>query len=76
MLSVIEWINDATNKASDFILAPFNSLPGFLKLLLLIGVIFLAVIGLIRVARKALKVVIGIAAAFVILLIVWLIFIK
>ena len=73
---IIDWINNFGDTVSDYILNPFLNLPGFLKFLVVLAIPFLSVVGLIRVARKALKTVVGIACAFIVLLIVWIIFFR
>lgn len=73
---IIDWINNNADKGAKFFLNPIEALPGVLKFLAVIAIVFLAVVGLIRVAHKTLKLVIGIAIAFVIVIAVWLIFFK
>ncbi len=73
---IIDWINNLGNQLVEYILYPLLHLPGLLKFLLVIAIAFLTIIGLIRVARKMLKLVIGVAGAFIILLILWLIFFR
>lgn len=72
---IIDWINNFGDTVSDYILNPFLNLPGF-KIFSSLSNFFLSVVGLIRVARKALKTVVGIACAFIVLLIVWIIFFR
>lgn len=75
-LQIFDWINNYTDQAVDFILQFFFELPGILRFLVLVAVLFLAIIGLIRVASKALKTVVTVASVFLILLIVWMTFLK
>lgn len=70
---IIFWMNDKGEEISNFILTPFYSLPGFIKLIVTCVLIFLTAIGLIGVAKKALKTVVGVACAFIVLLILWLV---
>lgn len=73
---IIDWINETGQKIVDIILNPFYALPGFMKFLVLLAIAFLSVIGLIKVAKKALKTVVGVACAFIVILIVWIILSK
>lgn len=75
-LQIFDWINEYTNKIVDFVLNIFLSLPGIFQFLLLIAIAFLSIVGLVRVATKALKTVIGIASAFLVLLVIWLLFFR
>ncbi len=70
---IVDWINETGQKIVDFILEPFYAMPGFIKLLIVIAIAFLSIIGLIRVARRALKTVVGVACAFIVIMILWLI---
>lgn len=70
---IVDWINETGQKIVDLILKPFCAMPGFLKLLIVIVIAFLSIIGLIRVARRALKTVVGVACAFIVIMILWLI---
>ena len=72
---LLNWLSELGNRATDFILDPYMGLPGYFKFLILIGVIFLSIVGLFHVAKGALKTVIGIACVFIVLLILWIIFI-
>ena len=76
LLQIFNWINDKTSEIADIILEPINSMPGTLKFLIILAITFLSLIGLIRVATKALKTVVGVSIAFLIVLIIWLVFIK
>lgn len=73
---IIDWINETGQKIVDIILNPFYALPGFMKFLVLLAIAFLSIIGLIKVAKKALKTVVGVACAFIVILIVWVILSK
>lgn len=76
LLQIFNWINDKTSEIADIILEPINNMPGTLKFLIILAITFLSLIGLIRVATKALKTVVGVSIAFLIVLIIWLVFIK
>lgn len=76
LLQIFNWINDKTSEIADIILEPINGMPGTLKFLIVLAIAFLSLIGLIRVASKALKTVVGVSIAFLIVLIIWLVFIK
>lgn len=76
LFQVFNWINEKANNIVEIIMEVFNSLPGTLKFLVLIAIAFLSLVGLIRVATKALKTVVGVAIAFLVVLIIWLVFIK
>ena len=71
---LLNWMSEMGDKATDFFLNPYMELPGYFKFLILIGILFLSVIGLFRVAKHALKTVVGIACVFVVLLVLWIIF--
>lgn len=73
---IIDWINETGQKIVDIILNPFYALPGFMKFLVLLAIAFLSIIGLIKVAKKAFKTVVGVACAFIVILIVWIILSK
>lgn len=73
---IVDWINETGEKIVDLILKPFYTMPGFLKLLIVIVLAFLSIVGLIRVARRALKTVVGVACAFIVIMILWLIISK
>lgn len=70
---IVDWINETGQKIVDLILKPFYILPGFMKLLIIVVIAFLSIVGLIRVARRALKTVVGVACAFIVIMILWLI---
>lgn len=67
------WLDNLGNQMTEYILNPFTNLPGYFQFIVLILVGFLSIIGLICVAKKALKTVVGVACAFIVLLIIWLI---
>lgn len=71
---LLNWMSEMGDKATDFFLNPYMELPGYFKFLILIGILFLSVIGLFHVAKHALKTVVGIACVFVVLLVLWIIF--
>ena len=71
---LLNWMSEIGNKATDFFLKPYMNLPGYFKFLILICVLLLSVVGLFHVAKRALKTVVGIACAFIALLILWIIF--
>lgn len=73
---MIEWMNEKAQNIVDIILNPFNVLPGFMKFLVLVAIGLLTIIGLFVFARKALKSVVGIACAFIVVLIVWILLSK
>ncbi len=69
---LLNWMGEMGDKATDFFLNPYMELPGYFKFLVLIGILFLAVVGLFHVAKRALKTVVGIACGFIVLLILWI----
>lgn len=71
---LLNLLSELGNKATEYLLNPYMELPGYFKILILLTVIFLSVIGLFNVAKRAFKTVIGIACVFVTLLIIWVIF--
>ena len=71
---LLNLLSELGNKATEYLLNPYMELPGYFKFLILIGILFLSVIGLFRVAKHALKTVVGIACVFVVLLVLWIIF--
>lgn len=75
-LQVVDWLNNKCEEFAQNILKPLLTLPGFLKLVLVIIIAFLGIIGLFRVAQKAFKIVVGVAVVFVILLVGWLLFFR
>lgn len=73
-MTIINWISERADKIINIILKPLLSLPSILQLIAIVTIFYLAVVGLIRVASRALKLVITIACVFLVLLIVWLLF--
>ena len=71
---LLNWLSELGEKITGYVLDPYMALPGYFKCIILIAVAFLSVVGLINVAKRALKTVVGIACAFIVLLIIWIIF--
>ena len=69
---LLNWLSETGDKWTDFFLKPYIGLPGYFKFLILIAVLFLSIVGLFHVAKRALKTVVGIACLFVVLLVIWL----
>ena len=74
MIEFFQEINQQAEELVYKILDPILSLPGILMFLATIGLMFLMLIGLIRVARKFLKAVVSVSCVFILLTILWLIF--
>lgn len=71
---VLNWLSELGDKLTNYILNPYLELPGYFKSLILIVVLFLSIVGLFHVAKRALKTVVGVACAFIVLLILWILF--
>ena len=74
-MEFIKEVNQLAEEVVYKILDPILSLPGILMFLAVIGLMLLMFIGLIRVARKALKVVVSVACVFILITILWLLFV-
>ena len=71
---LLNCLNELGEKGINFFLKPYNLLPGSLKFLILIIIIFLSIVGLFRVTKHALKTIVSISCIFITLLILWVIF--
>lgn len=73
---VIDKLNEYGTKIRDFLLGYLYSLPGFFQGLVTLIIVFLAVVGLLRVAKKCLGAAITLVCIFAIIIAVWLFVLK
>lgn len=64
-------LNKLGDKIIDFLLGWFNKAPTFIQSLILIGVIFLSVIGLIALIKWSVKVLVPLAIIAIAVILIW-----
>lgn len=76
MFGLFQNIDEFSKNIVYKIIGPFFQLPGFLQLIIFLGILVLCIFGVFSIANKLLRKIVAVACAFVVVLIVYLIIFK
>lgn len=76
MLNLFQNIDDFCRKVVNEIALPFLELSGIFQIIIMLGIIFLCVVGAFSIANKLLRKIVAVSCIFILLLIVYLIIFK